>query len=71
MARRPAKTPKTVETIKHEDATRKNIPTAEYQPVLEKKEQSPVRIAYEHRNRDLDPQWSGAAKDAQDWSETY
>jgi len=28
MARKPAKTPKTVETIKHEDATRKNIPTA-------------------------------------------
>jgi adenine-specific DNA-methyltransferase len=33
---------KTVETLKHEEATRKNIPTAEYQPVLEKKEQVPV-----------------------------
>jgi adenine-specific DNA-methyltransferase len=62
------KTPKSVETIKHEDATRKNIPTAEYQPVLEKKEQSPIRVAYE-RNRDLDPQLVWRGKDEQDWSD--
>jgi adenine-specific DNA-methyltransferase len=71
MSKKPAKTntPKTVETIKHEDATRKNIPTAEYQPVLEKKEQSPVRVAYERRNRDLDPQLVWHGKDEQDWSD--
>ena len=52
-----AKAPKsklTVETLKHDDATRKNIPTAEYQSVMAKNEQSPVRVTYERRNRDLD-----------------
>ena len=47
---------KTIEALRHEEATRKNIPTAEYQPVLEKETQDPVRVAYERRNRDLDPQ---------------
>ena len=32
---------KTVETLKHDEATRKNIPTAEYQSVLQKEEQKP------------------------------
>src|SRR5437870_13328175 len=58
----------TVETLKHEEATRKNIPTAEYQSVLQKKEQSPIRVAYERRNRDLDPQLVWRGKDEQDWS---
>ena len=50
-----------VETIRHDEATRKNIPTAEHQSVMEKNEQSPVRVAYDRRNRDLDPQlvWRG------------
>src|SRR5438067_11222165 len=60
---------KTVETLKHDEATRKNIPTAEYQPVLEKKEQVPIRVAYERRNRDLDPQLVWRGKDEQDWSD--
>src|SRR5437870_9244599 len=60
---------KTVETLKHEEATRKNIPTAEYQSVLQKKEQDPVRVAYERRNRDLDPQLVWRGKDEQDWSD--
>src|SRR5690242_17951158 len=60
---------KTVETLKHEDATRKNIPTAEYQSVLQKKEQEPIRVAYERRNRDLDPQLVWRGKDQQDWSD--
>jgi adenine-specific DNA-methyltransferase len=44
---------KTVEALHHrrEEATRKNIPTAEYQSVLEKEAQDPVRVAYERRNR--------------------
>jgi len=58
-----------VETIKHDDATRKNIPTAEYQSVMQKEEQSPVRVAYERRNRDLDPQLVWRGKDEQDWSD--
>jgi len=44
-------TAKTVEAIKHKEAKRKNIPTAEYQSVLQKTEQSPVRVAYERRIR--------------------
>jgi len=45
---------KTVETITHDEASRKNIPTAEFHSVMTKREQSPIRIAYERRNRDLD-----------------
>src|SRR3954470_4380996 len=62
-------TPKTVETLTHDEASRKNIPTAEYQSVMEKTEQSPVRVAYERRNRDLDPQLVWRGKDEQDWSD--
>ncbi len=58
--KRTIKAPFTVETLNH-DATRKNIPTAEYQSVMAKDEQKPVRVEYERRNRDLDPQlvWRG------------
>ena len=57
---------KTVETLTHEEARRKNIPTAEYQSVMQKEAQSPVRVAYERRNRDLDPQLVWKGKDEQD-----
>jgi len=62
---------RTVEALRHrrEEATRKNIPTAEYQSVLEKEAQDPVRVAYERRNRDLDPQLVWRGKDEQDWSD--
>lgn len=69
MAKKQSTTSKTVETIKHEEATRKNIPTAEYQSVLQKNEQTPIRVAYERRNRDLDPQLVWRGKDEQDWSD--
>ncbi len=62
-------TSKTVEVLKHDEAKRKNIPTAEYQSVLQKAEQDPVRVAYERRNRDLDPQLVWRGKDEQDWSD--
>jgi adenine-specific DNA-methyltransferase len=69
MAKRKTKAKKMVKTITHDDASRKNIPTAEYQSVMRKDEQNPIRVAYERRNCDLDPQlvWSG--KDEQDWSD--
>lgn len=63
------KTRKTVETLTHDEASRKNIPTAEYQSVMAKDEQSPIRLAYERRNRDLDPQLVWRGKDEQDWSD--
>jgi len=64
-----ASTPKTVETLKHGDAKRKNIPTAEHQSVLKQEESDTVRVAYERRNRDLDPQLVWRGKDDQDWSD--
>jgi len=60
---------KTVETLTHEEASRKNIPTAEYQAVMRKEELEPVRVAYERRNRDLDPQLVWRGKDEQDGSD--
>ncbi|MBI5847227.1 MAG: site-specific DNA-methyltransferase [Nitrospirae bacterium] len=69
MAKKPAKNKLTVETLKHEDATRKNIPTAEHQSVMHDVEMNPIRVAYERRNRDLDPQLVWRGKDEQDWSD--
>jgi len=60
---------KTIATLTHAEASRKNIPTAEYQAVMRKEEQDPVRVAYERRNRDLDPQLVWRGKDEQDWSD--
>ncbi|HQY94785.1 MAG TPA: hypothetical protein PLS79_24460, partial [Caldilinea sp.] len=62
-------TGKSVETLTHDENKRRNIPTAEYQSVLDKEQQDPVRVAYERRNRDLDPQLVWRGKDAQDWSD--
>ncbi|WP_038974522.1 site-specific DNA-methyltransferase [Bradyrhizobium genomosp. III] len=59
---------KSVETLKHDEAKRKNIPTAEYQSVLEKEQQNPRKVFYP-RNRDLDPQLVWRGKDEQDWSD--
>ncbi len=60
---------KSVETLTHEEANRKNIPTAEYHSMMRKDEQSPIRVAYERRNRDLDSQLVWRGKDEQDWSD--
>jgi adenine-specific DNA-methyltransferase len=60
---------KVVETMTHTEAKRKNIPTAEHQSVLEQDAQSPIQVAYERRNRDLDPQLVWRGKDQQDWSD--
>ncbi len=70
----------TVETLTHEEATRKNIPTAEYQSVMQKDDEAPIKVSYprgsaelaeekEARNRDLDPQLVWRGKDQQDWSD--
>jgi adenine-specific DNA-methyltransferase len=39
MAKPP--TPKSVDAIQHDDAKRKNIPTAEYQSVLDEAQKNP------------------------------
>ena len=60
---------KSIETIKHTDAARKYIPTAEYQSVLSAEQQTPIQVAYARRNPDLDPQLVWRGKDMQDWSD--
>ena len=57
---------KAVETLTHDEARRRNLPSAEHQPLMRDEEQSPVRVAYERRNRDLDPQLVWRGKDEQD-----
>ena len=58
--------PKSVETITHDDASRTNLPSAEHQPLMRDDDQSPLRAAYQRRNRDLDPQLVWRGKDEQD-----
>ncbi len=70
MARRAKqRTPKRVEALTHDDASRKNIPTAEYQTALAADDRSPIEVAYERTNRDLDPQLVWRGKDVQDWAD--
>ena len=66
MARKKTKQ---VETLVHREARRRNIPTAEYQPVMGADDQDPIRVAYERRNPDLDPQLVWRGKDMEDWSD--
>ncbi len=68
MAKKPTPA-KTVETLTHDADKRKNIPTAEFQSVLKTDQQHPIRVAYERRNRDLDPQLVWRGKDEKDWSD--
>ena len=67
MAKR--KSTRTVETLTHGEASRRNIPTAEHEPVMAEDDRSPVEVAYERRNRDLDPQLVWRGKDEQNWSD--
>jgi len=71
---------KTIETLTHDEAKRKNIPTAEFQSVLQKEAQDPLNVTLPrnasgletekaNRNRDLDPQLVWRGKDEQDWSD--
>lgn len=73
MAKRAPKKkePKKVEAFTHDDASRKNIPTAEFESVMRKEDKSPIQIAYERRNRDLDPQLAWHGKDEQDSSNLF
>ena len=57
---------KSVETLTHGEAARRNIPTAEFHPVMAEEDKAPIRVAYERRNRDLDPQLVWRGKDEQD-----
>lgn len=60
---------KQVATLKHGEARRPNIPTAEHESVMDDEQKAPIQVAYERRNRDLDPQLVWRGKDEQDWSD--
>ena len=64
-----ARSRKQVETLTHDEASRKNIPTAEHQPVMSEGDRTAIQVAYERRNPDLDPQLVWRGKDMQDWSD--
>ena len=66
---RRRRTAKQVEAHTHKEAKRKNIPTVEYEPSLHDADKSPIRVRYERRNKDLDPQLVWRGKDEQDWSD--
>src|ERR1700680_2979856 len=68
MAKKPPDK-KTVETLTHDADKRRNIPTAEFQSVVKQEQQHPIRVAYERRNRDLDPQLIWRGEDEKDWSD--
>ena len=70
MAKEPKKSkPVEVTALKHQAAKRKNIPTAEFESIMREEDKTPVQIAYERRNRDLDPQLVWRGKHEQDWSD--
>lgn len=64
-----AKKPLTVETLTHDEATRRNAPTAELEAFVPPEVKTPIRAAYERRNPDLDPQLVWRGKDVADWSD--
>ena len=68
MATKKTTPKKTIEALRHTEATRKNIPTAEHQSVVTKEQMAPKVLKYP-RNPDLDPQLVWRGKDDQDWSE--
>ena len=65
-----AKAPSTkhVETLTHDEARRKNIPSVEQQSIAAQEHIAPRQIRYP-RNTDLDPQLVWRGKDEQDWSD--
>ena len=67
MARK--RKPKQVETLTHPEESRRNIPTSELESLVSEQDRTALRIAYERRNRDLDPQLVWRGKDEQDWSD--
>ncbi|MFO1181558.1 site-specific DNA-methyltransferase [Ottowia sp.] len=66
MATKPST--KHVETLTHDEARRKNIPSVEQQSIATQEHIAPRQVRYA-RNTDLDPQLVWRGKDEQDWSD--
>ena len=65
----PAKKKKVqIATYNHPADTRRNIPTAEVEPAMDKDKRKPITLEYKRssRNTDLDPQLVWKGKDQQD-----
>jgi len=69
MAKKTTNSKKEVTSFTHDESVRPNIPTAEQESVMHEEQKSPIRVAYERRNPDLDPQIVWRGKDMQDWSD--
>jgi len=67
MAKKPA-SEKQIESFVHDDASRRNIPPAEFQTMVHNQEKTPIQVSYERRNPDLDPQLIWRGKDLLDES---
>ena len=63
------KPPKKIATLTHGTASRKNIPTAEFESVMDSADRGPISAAYARRNQDLDPQLVWRGKDERDASD--
>ena len=64
-----AKPPLRVDTLTHDEASRKNAPTAELEAFVPADVKRPILAAYARRNPDLDPQLVWRGKDVADWSD--
>ncbi len=69
--RRSRRAPKQVGSFLHEEDKRTYIPSAEHQSLMAQDDLSPIRAAYERRNRDLDPQLVWRGKDVLDEQPLY
>jgi adenine-specific DNA-methyltransferase len=67
-AKKKPATPKVIAALRHDDATRKNIPSAEQQSIVQNEVAQQKTIRYP-RNTDLDPQLVWRGKDEQVWSD--
>jgi adenine-specific DNA-methyltransferase len=65
MPKKPS-SEKQIESFVHDEASRRNIPPAEYQTMVRNQEKTPLQVAYERRNPDLDPQLIWRGKDLLD-----
>ncbi|MBS0987538.1 site-specific DNA-methyltransferase [Acetobacter okinawensis] len=54
-----------ISSYRHDEATRRNIPTAEFESIMEAEDRKPKTLLYP-RNSDLDPQLVWRGKDEQD-----
>ena len=63
------KAAKKIVSLKHKQAKRRNIPTAQMEAVVQDEDKAPIRAAYARRNKDLDPQLVWRGKEEQNLSD--